>query len=78
MDFAAARRYGSGQGEAFLRPGEKTMNTPADQRKDADNLAMIAPARDRSAKQSLAILEQMYGYFSYEPMPLEAERRLAA
>ncbi len=54
------------------------MNTPEDPLKIAGNLAVIDPARDRAARQSLAVLEQMYGYFSYEPMPLEADRRLAA
>lgn len=30
------------------------------------------------ARQAMAVLEQMYGYFSFEPMPLEAEERAAA
>ncbi|CAM3252630.1 hypothetical protein SAMN04488021_12237 [Paracoccus aminovorans] len=42
------------------------------------------PAALRSAgvaakQQALAVLEQMYGYFSFDPMPLEkADSRLAA
>lgn len=29
------------------------------------------------ARKALAVLEQMYGYFSFEPMPLEVERLAA-
>ena len=53
------------------------MNTP-NPLKDSATLAVIDPARARAAEQALVVLEQMYGYFSYEPMPLEADRRLAA
>ena len=54
------------------------MNTPLEPLKSPAHLAVIDPARDRAAQQSLAVLEQMYGYFSFEPMPLETDRRLAA
>ena len=54
------------------------MNTPATPLKNASKLAMIDPAGARAARQSLAVLEQMYGYFSFQPMPLEDDRRLAA
>lgn len=54
------------------------MNTPAIPLQNAARLAVIDPARIRAAQQSLAVLEQMYAYFSYEPMPFEADRRLAA
>ena len=54
------------------------MTTPDNQPKAAPKPAVFDPARDRSAQKYLAILEQMYGYFSYEPMPLESARRQAA
>lgn len=54
------------------------MKTLSETSRQPANLAVIAPARDRAALQSLAVLEQMYGYFSFEPMPLESDRRLAA
>ncbi len=54
------------------------MTTLDNQRKSGANMTVIDPAGARVAQKSLAVLEQMYGYFSYEPMPLEADRRLAA
>ena len=54
------------------------MTTPDNQPKIAPKPAVFDPARDRSAQKYLAILEQMYGYFSFQPMPLEDDRRLAA
>ncbi|HRM73950.1 MAG TPA: hypothetical protein PLI13_04470 [Paracoccus sp. (in: a-proteobacteria)] len=53
------------------------MNTP-NPLKDSATLAVIDPARARAAEQALVVLEQMYGYFSFQPMPLEDDRRLAA
>lgn len=46
-----------------------------------NNRQPVKPAmqtKDRAALRALAILEQMYGYFSFDPMPLETDRRLAA
>ncbi len=35
----------------------------------------VSPKADHAAD---AVIEQMYGYFSFEPMPLEAEEMLQA
>ncbi len=44
---------------------------------DHDNRpVMLRPAPAKA--QALAVLEQMFGYFSFDPMPLEAEMRRAA
>ena len=44
-----------------------------------ENLAVLKRSADKPAAEELAVLEQMFGYFSFEPMPLErAEERLAA
>ena len=48
-----------------------------------ENLAVLKRSADKPADkpaaEALAVLEQMFGYFSFEPMPLErAEERLAA
>lgn len=43
------------------------------------NVAVLNPAADKAAAEAMAVLEQMYGYFSFEPMPFELiEERLAA
>ncbi|MDS9467206.1 hypothetical protein RGQ15_06420 [Paracoccus sp. MBLB3053] len=42
-------------------------------------VAVLNRAADKAATEAMAVLEQMYGYFSFAPMPLEsAEDRLAA
>ncbi|REG57148.1 hypothetical protein ATH84_1001195 [Paracoccus versutus] len=53
------------------------MKTLAETQKTSANLAVLKPAKsaDRAA---LAVLEQMYGYFSFDPMPMEADIRQAA
>ena len=44
-----------------------------------ENLAVLKRSANKPAAEALAVLEQMFGYFSFEPMPLEcAEERLAA
>ncbi len=53
------------------------MNNVSDTRQDA-KLSVVAPAKDRKALEALAVLEQMYGYFSFDPMPMEMDLRLAA
>ncbi len=43
------------------------------------NIAVLNRTKDKAAVASLAVLEQMYGYFSFQPMPLEqTEQRQAA
>lgn len=54
------------------------MNTLSDPERQPANLTAIPPVATQAALKSLAVLEQMYGYFSFEPMPLETDRRLAA
>ena len=54
------------------------MNTSATPLKNSAKLAAIDPARTHAMQQSQAVLEQMYGYFYYEPMPLDQDQRLAA
>ena len=46
---------------------------------EAAPLSLAAGAASAHKAAALAVLEQMYGYFSYEPLPLERDRvRLAA
>ncbi|SFA41568.1 hypothetical protein SAMN04487972_102154 [Paracoccus halophilus] len=54
------------------------MTIRAENHKNAAQVAAIDPARDRAALAALAVLEQMYAYFSFAPLPLEADRRLTA
>jgi hypothetical protein len=77
MEHAAPRRYIFVQGEPCPSIRRAKMNTP-NPLKNSATLAMIDPARARAAAQALVVLEQMYGYFSFQPMPLEDDRRLAA
>ena len=35
-------------------------------------IARVTPAHRIQDQAALAVIEQMYGYFSFEPMPLEA------
>jgi len=53
------------------------MKTLAETQKQTARLAVLnrAKAEDQAA---LAVLEQMYGYFSFDPMPMEADIRQAA
>jgi len=45
----------------------------------ARNLTVLKPVADKTATEAQAVLEQMLGYFSFEPAPLEhAAERLAA
>ncbi len=53
------------------------MKTPDQAKPQAARIATIDPVRDRVAKQAMAVLEQMYGYFSFDPMPSEASLRAA-
>ncbi len=53
------------------------MNDFADTRQDAKP-STIDTAKDHKQREALAVLEQMYGYFSFEPMPMETDLRLAA
>ena len=41
-------------------------------------LAKPRPAGVPARRQALTVLEQMFGYFSFDPMPMEAESHLAA
>lgn len=53
------------------------MKTPDQTKPETTRIAMIDPARDRVAQQAMAVLEQMYGYFSFDPMPSETSLRAA-
>ncbi|MEF9604482.1 hypothetical protein O4J55_19920 [Paracoccus sp. PXZ] len=53
------------------------MQTLAETQKPNANLAVLKPAKTES-RAALAVLEQMFGYFSFDPMPLEADIRRAA
>ncbi|MFC3571085.1 hypothetical protein [Paracoccus sp. TOH] len=53
------------------------MTSQAETRKPTANLTMLKPAKAES-RAALAVLEQMYGYFSFDPLPLEADIRRAA
>ncbi|WP_017998565.1 hypothetical protein [Paracoccus sp. N5] len=54
------------------------MKTQAETSKKPAKLSVLQ-AKTRTDVQGLAVLEQMFGYFSFDPMPLEAaEPRLAA
>ncbi|GEK68142.1 MULTISPECIES: hypothetical protein [Paracoccus] len=53
------------------------MKTLAETQKQTAKLAVLKPAKAES-HAALAVLEQMYGYFSFDPMPLEADIRHAA
>lgn len=47
--------------------------------KDAAKLAVLKPAETKAKAQAQAALDQMFGYFSFEPMPSErSDARLAA
>lgn len=50
------------------------MNNTVEMQKSAQVVALNSKAE---ARKALAVLEQMYGYFSFEPMPLEAPRQAA-
>ncbi len=39
----------------------------------SQEIARVKPANRVADQAALAVLEQMYGYFSFEPMPLEAD-----
>ena len=54
------------------------MNMPDQAKPETARIATIDPARDRAAERALAVLEQMYAYFSFEPLPSEASLRAAA
>ncbi|MDF3607829.1 hypothetical protein PE067_17795 [Paracoccus sp. DMF-8] len=41
-------------------------------------IAAAEKARRGAEVAALTVLEQMYGYFSFDPMPLEAAERKAA
>lgn len=60
-----------------MRPGDSQMTSQAETRKPTANLTMLKPAKAES-RAALAVLEQMYGYFSFDPLPLEADIRRAA
>jgi len=53
------------------------MKSQAEPRKPTANLSVLKPAKAEN-RAALAVLEQMYGYFSFDPMPLEADMRRAA
>ncbi|WP_199260271.1 hypothetical protein [Paracoccus binzhouensis] len=53
------------------------MKSQAETRKPTASLAVLKPARAEN-RAALAVLEQMYGYFSFDPLPLEADIRQAA
>ena len=54
------------------------MTTP-ETLKDAAKIAVLNRAAAPAATEAMAVLAQMYGYFSFEPLPYEAaEERLAA
>lgn len=46
------------------------MKTNADSK---NRPVVVHSSRVPARQQAQAVLEQMYGYFSFEPMPLEAE-----
>ncbi|MTH76456.1 hypothetical protein [Paracoccus aestuariivivens] len=45
---------------------------------ETNKVTPLNRVNDKAAIEAQAVLEQMYGYFSFEPMPLEADDRLAA
>ncbi|MDT1063484.1 hypothetical protein RM190_16540 [Paracoccus sp. CPCC 101403] len=50
----------------------ETLQNPA-------TVAVLNRRAEKTAAEAMAVLEQMFGYFSFEPLPLEsAEDRLAA
>mgnify|MGYP003388230247 CR=1 FL=1 len=61
-------------GENEFSPGEDKMNNAAESQKTAQ---IVAIANRAEARKALAVLEQMYGYFTFEQMPLEVERLAA-
>ncbi|SIQ24589.1 hypothetical protein SAMN05421641_10577 [Paracoccus thiocyanatus] len=53
------------------------MKILAETQKPGAKLAVLKPAKAQG-HAALAVLEQMYGYFSFDPMPMEADIRHAA
>ncbi|QRZ13467.1 hypothetical protein JWJ88_02045 [Paracoccus methylovorus] len=64
-------------GESKRPPGDFRMKTLAETQKPSAKLAVLKPAKAEN-RAALAVLEQMYGYFSFDPMPMEADIRQAA
>lgn len=55
------------------------MKTQVETSKNAAELAVLQTRKAKADTQPEAVLEQMFGYFSFDPMPMEAaEPRLAA
>lgn len=55
------------------------MKTQADTLPKPAKLSVLKAAKARDDIASKLVLEQMFGYFSFDPMPMEAaEERLAA
>lgn len=55
------------------------MKTQVETSKNAAKLAVLKTGKAKADTQAAAVLEQMFGYFSFDPMPMEAaETRLAA
>ncbi len=44
----------------------------------AGKIAGVTPVSPKDDHAADAVIEQMFGYFSFEPMPLEAEDMLQA
>ncbi len=70
----ASRPYIESNPEVLLSDPElPEMNAP-----ETNKVTPLNRVNEKAAIEAQAVLEQMYGYFSFEPMPLEAEERLAA
>ena len=55
------------------------MKTQVETSKNPAKLSVLQTAKPKADTQALVVLEQMFGYFSFDPMPMEAaEPRLAA
>ncbi|SMG12465.1 hypothetical protein [Paracoccus sp. J56] len=76
LDFSAMRRYLFGR-EDKARSGDSEMTSSA---VTQENVTPLTPRKPQKVqdREALAVLEQMFGYFSFAPMPLEADLRQAA
>lgn len=55
------------------------MKTQTDPKQSLAKLAVMPGAKTAQSLQAQVALEQMYGYFSFDPMPMEAvDQRRAA
>jgi len=79
LEIAAPRRYLFRRGEIDVLPIRSCPMKTAETLQNPATVAVLNRRAEKTAAEAMAVLEQMFGYFSFEPLPLEsAEDRLAA